>query len=94
MKTTPQKRIFDMSQEELKELLQPVAEEVLQKKWAKNGYITYHDEALCEGPDIMIHEYKDRLELVRIEENGNATLLKILDNGNERTPSAGDYRRA
>ncbi|WP_454802940.1 hypothetical protein [Mucilaginibacter phyllosphaerae] len=94
MKTTLQKRIFDLSQAELKELLQPVAEEVLQKKWAKDGYITYHDDALCEGPDIMIHEYKDRLELVRIVENGKATLLNLLDNGNERTPPANDYRRA
>ena|ERR1700712_2282367 len=94
MKDNPKKPIYDMSPEELKEILRPIAEEVLQKKWDNNGYITYYDEAVCHSPDVLVHEYKDRLELVRVDKNGKATFLKNLNNENDRTTSANHYSGA
>jgi len=93
MAAKPKKPVYEMNPEELKELLQPVTYDVLQKKWEKNGYITYFDENLCESSNIMVHEFKDHRELVRIDDNGKATLIKKIDDEHNRQPSAIHYRR-
>ncbi|MBS7565638.1 hypothetical protein KHS38_14600 [Mucilaginibacter sp. Bleaf8] len=72
------KSIFELSDEELRERLRPTAEQVTQEIWAKNGYITYYDPAICPDTLHMIHEYRDRKELVRIDPSGTVHLVKIL----------------
>ena len=66
-----------MSMAELREHLRPVSEKARENAWAKNSYITYYDETLCPDVSYAIHEYRDRKELVRLE-NGNAHLVKVL----------------
>ena len=88
------KPVYEMSPEELKELLRPIADDVLQKKWDNNGYITYYDKDLCPSPDVLVHEYRDHRELVRIDDNGKATFFKNLNDEKDRTTSANDYSGA
>lgn len=66
-----------MSMAELKEHLRPASEKAKQDAWAKNTYITYYDEKLCPDTSYAIHEYRDRKELVKLD-NSNAQLIKIL----------------
>jgi len=77
-KPLSEKNIFEMSNKELRERIRPTAIKVIQAAWAKDSYISYYDEDLCLGDDIMIHEYKDRIELVRIDDAGNAELIRLL----------------
>lgn len=72
------KSVFELSDEELQERLRPTFEAVKQQKFAKGGYITYHDPVLCPTDDHMIHEYRDRKELVKLDDNGKASLVKIV----------------
>lgn len=72
------KSVFEMSAEELRERIAPVAEQLKKNAWAKNSYITYFDEKLCSSTEFMIHEYSDRKELVRIKSNGETEFIKIL----------------
>lgn len=72
------KSVFEMSAEELRERIGPTAEKVIRDAWDKNSYITYFDENLCPSTDVMVHEYRDRKELVRVKENGETQLIKIL----------------
>ena len=69
--------IIDLTEEELRERLRPIAEEVTKRTWAKNGYLTYYDETLCPDNSYSIHEYRDRKELVKLE-NGQSRLVKLL----------------
>ncbi|MES2063444.1 MAG: hypothetical protein V4456_16065 [Bacteroidota bacterium] len=79
MKTkAPAKSVFDMTPTEFKDLIRPVADEVLQETWEKNAFITYYDQNICPDTDTMIQEYKDHKELVRIDEQGNAVVIKQL----------------
>jgi len=59
-----------MSAEELSERLQPMAEAVRKKAWDQGGYISYYDEAVCTGSDFIVREYRDRKELVQLDERG------------------------
>jgi len=81
MRTTetkdPRKSVFDMSADELRERILPTAERVKKEAWDKGMYVTYSDAKLCPGPDLYIHEYRDRKELVRVSENGEVELIKI-----------------
>ena len=72
------KSVFELSDEELQERLRPTFEAVKQQKFAKGGYITYHDPVLCRSDDHMIHECRDRKELVKLDDSGKALLVKIV----------------
>jgi hypothetical protein len=72
------KSVFEMSAEELRERITPTAKKAIMDAWDKNSYITYFDEKLCPTKDVMVHEYRDRKELVQIAENGETRLIKIL----------------
>lgn len=72
------KSIFDLSNEELRERLRPTGEATVQKIWSQNGYFTYYDPALCPSSNYLIHEYKDRMELVRVDLDGSVHLIKTL----------------
>ncbi len=76
--TLERKTIFEMTQAELREAIRPTAEKVKQDAWEKDTYISYYNEALCPGDDTVIHEYKDRKELMRFDKEGNTTLIRIL----------------
>ena len=69
--------IFDLSEEELLERLRPTSEKIKQEAFAKNSYLTYYDPLVCPDTSYAIHEYRDRRELVKLE-NGKALLVKIL----------------
>ena len=69
--------IFELSDEELRERLRPTSERIKQEAFAKNSYLTYYDKALCPDTTYAIHEYRDRKELVKLE-NGKAHLVKLL----------------
>ncbi|MGZ3752677.1 MAG: hypothetical protein ACXVB0_03480 [Mucilaginibacter sp.] len=68
---------IDLTTEQLRERLRPIAEKAKENAWAKNSYAAYYDKALCPDPTYAIHEYRDRKELVKLE-NGKAHLIKIL----------------
>jgi hypothetical protein len=68
---------IDLTNEQLRERLRPIAEKAKENAWAKNSYATYYDKVLCPDPSYAIHEYRDRKELVKLE-NGKAHLIKIL----------------
>jgi hypothetical protein len=72
------KSVFEMSAEELRERVAPVAERIKKEAWAKNSYVTYFDEKLCPSTVFMVHEYSDRKELVRIKPNGETQFIKTL----------------
>jgi len=72
------KYVWEMTPEELKKHLRPIADKVLQETWDKNCFITYWDEKVCPSLDILVHEYKDRKELARIDDEGNVTFIKRL----------------
>lgn len=69
--------IFELSDEELRERLRPTSEKIKQEAFAKNSYLTYYDPLVCPDTSYSIHEYRDRRELVKLE-NGKAHLVKIL----------------
>ena len=69
--------IFDLSEEELRERLRPTSEKIKQEAFAKNSYLTYYDPLLCPDTTYAVYEYRDRRELVKLE-NGKAHLVKIL----------------
>jgi len=72
------KSVFELSAEELAERLRPTAEAVKHEKWEQNGYLTYFDETVCPDDTHMVHEYRDRRELVQIDKDGTAHLVKLL----------------
>jgi len=89
--TIKQKTVFDMTPDEFKELIRPVAEQVLQETWDKDTFITYYDEKVCPDTDTLVQEYKDHSELVRINDQGKAVIIKQLTD--ERSPrKTPDYR--
>jgi len=69
--------IFDLSEEELRERLRPTSEKIKQEAFAKNSYLTYYDPLLCPDTTYAVYEYRDRKELVKLE-NGKAHFVKIL----------------
>ena len=73
-----------MTPEEFKELIRPVADQVLQETWDKNAFITYYDEKICPDTNTLVQEYKDHSELVRIHDQGKAIIIKQLTD--ERPP--------
>jgi hypothetical protein len=69
--------ISELSDEELRERLRPAYEKIKQEAFAKNSYLTYYDPLVCPTSAYAVHEYRDRKELVKLE-NGKAHLVKIL----------------
>lgn len=69
--------IFDLSEEELRERLRSTSEKIKQEAFAKNSYLTYYDPLVCPDTTYTVHEYRDRKELVKLE-NGKARFIKIL----------------
>ncbi len=72
------KSIFELSAQELAERLRPTADTVMRETFNRDGYLTYFDKVVCPDTSYMIHEYRDRKELVRIDDKGTAHLIKIL----------------
>jgi|GEM_PF-1107575 len=92
MKTAASKKtVFDMTQQEFKELIRPVAEQVLQETWEKDAFITYYDEKICPDTDTLVQEYKDHSELVRIDGQGKAMIIKQLTD-DRPSKNTTDYR--
>lgn len=72
------KSVFELSAEELNERLRSTADAVKRETFERNGYLTYFDKDVCPDTDHMVHEYRDRKELVRIDSEGVAHLVKFL----------------
>jgi hypothetical protein len=72
------KSIFEMSAEELRERLKPMAETIKKRAWDRHSYISYYDEAVCPGTDFVIREYRDRKELVQLSDSGAEKLIRAL----------------
>jgi len=70
--------IFELSDEELRERLQPAYEEMKQAAFARGSYITYFDPEVCPTTSHMVHEYTDRKELIRMDDNYQENFVKIL----------------
>ncbi|QEC77288.1 hypothetical protein [Mucilaginibacter ginsenosidivorax] len=75
LRSTP---IFQLSDEELRERLRPTYERMKAEKFAKGGYLTYYDPTVCPNNTYAVHEYSDRKELVKLDENGKAQYVKTL----------------
>jgi hypothetical protein len=67
-----------LTTEELRERLRPTAEKAKEDAWAKNSYLTYYDKTLCPDTTYAIHEYRDRKDLVKLDENGKAHFVKTI----------------
>lgn len=72
------KPVFKLSGEELAARLNGTAISVIRDAFSKGDYITYFDETLCPDENHMIHEFRDKKELVLIDENGKAHFVKNL----------------
>ena len=72
------KSVFEMSAEELTEKIRPTAERLTREAWDKGSYITYFDKTVCPDSGVMVHEYRDRKELVRVLGGGKTELIKVL----------------
>lgn len=72
------KSIFEMTGSELQLAVRPAAEAMRKRAWDKGGYISYYDAGVCPGIDYIVREYRDRKELIRLNEDGGAELIRIL----------------
>jgi len=70
--------IFKLSDDQLTERLRPAYEAMKQKKFAKGGYITYYDPLVCPNTSHAVHEYRDRKELVWVDNLGKEHFVKTL----------------
>jgi hypothetical protein len=78
VKDVRSKSIFELSAQELSDRLRPTADAVKRETFNRNGYLTYFDKSVCPDTSYMVHEYRDRKELVQIDDKGAAHLIKIL----------------
>ena len=67
-----------MSAGELPERLEPMAAAIRKKAWDHNGYISYYDEAVCPDTSFVVREYRDRKELVQLNEQGEVIYQRAL----------------
>ena len=66
-----------MDNQELEQLLRPMAEKLKQTALDNGSWYSYQNE-LCTSPDMFIHEFKDHKELVKLgHEVGQYTVLKV-----------------
>jgi hypothetical protein len=70
--------IFDLSQDELRERLRSTAEKIKQEAFAKNSYLPYYDPLVCPTTAHSVHEYRDRKELIWIDNTGKEHFVKNL----------------
>ena len=70
--------IFELSDEELRERLRPAYEKIKQEAFAKNSYLTYYDPLICPTRAHAVHEYRDRKELMWMDDNGKEHFVKTL----------------
>jgi len=56
-----------MTQDELDEHLRPAMEKAVADAFAKNLYVSYHDER-CPSPAHFIHEYKDGKQFLILQD--------------------------
>jgi hypothetical protein len=78
VKDVRSKSIFELSAQELADRLRPTSDAVMIETFNRNGYLTYFDKVICPDPSYMVHEYRNRKELVQIDDKGTAQLIKIL----------------
>ena len=70
--------IFDLSQDELRERLRPTAEKIKKEAFAKNSYLPYYDPLVCPTTAHAVHEYRDRKELIWVDNTGKEHFVKTL----------------
>jgi len=70
--------VFELSDEELTERLRPAYEKIKQEAFAKNSYLTYYDPLNCPSTAHAVHEYRDRKELMWIDNDGKEHFVKTL----------------
>lgn len=75
---TAKKSVFEMTPEEMREHLRPIAEKAKQDALDEGSWFSYKNE-LCVQDDMFIHEFKDgHKELVQIgNETGKFKVLKV-----------------
>jgi hypothetical protein len=59
------KPIFERSLQEQSDLLQPKIDQIKQENLSRGFYNSYRNDQ-CVSDDLLIHEYADRTELVRV----------------------------
>lgn len=67
-----------MSEPELQQATNSAADAVRKRAWGKEGYISYFEEISCPDNNFMVREYQDRKELVRLNDKGEATFIRVL----------------
>lgn len=72
------KSVFELSAEELTERLRSTADALRLETFRRNGYITYYDQQVCPDTTYVVREYKDRKELVQVDNEGTARFVKTL----------------
>jgi hypothetical protein len=70
--------IFDLSQDELRERLRSTSEKIKQEAFAKNSYLPYYDPLFCPTTAHTVHEYRDRKELIWVDNTGKEHFVKTL----------------
>lgn len=72
------KSIFKMSVTELQQATTQAADAVKKRAWNKGGYISYFEQSSCPDSNFMVREYQNRKELVRLNDQGEATFIRVL----------------
>ena len=70
--------VFQLSNDELRERLRPAYEKIREEAFAANSYLTYYDPEVCPTGAHAVHEYRDRKELMWMDENYQQHFVKIL----------------
>jgi hypothetical protein len=75
LRSTP---IFELTDEQLRERLRPAYEAMKQSAFDKGSYITYFDPSVCPTSAYAVHEYRDRKELMWMDDNYQEHFVKTL----------------
>lgn len=70
--------IFELSDEQLRERLRPAYDDMKEQAFARGSYITYYDPSVCPSSSHAVHEYRDRKELMWMDNNYQEHFVKIL----------------
>jgi len=76
---TAKKSVYDMDQEEFKNLVQPTGLKAKQTALDRGAWFPYKND-ICVDADMFIHEYKDgHKELIKLgKQAGDYTVLRVL----------------
>lgn len=71
------KQLSELTEDEIQARSEKTMRAIEQKAWAMDSYISYDDDVLCPDCHHTIHEYKDRKELIFMDDDYKQHLVKV-----------------